>query len=78
MENVIYAVCALAVFGLLMLWMGYRLGIQHTEARWSDAVAKSHSAMRRVLREYGASNKHRELGGFPDLRDAVEDLKTFS
>lgn len=77
MGTAIGVFAGLTVFGLLMFWMGYRLGIQHTEARWSDAVGKSHSAMRRVMREYDASDPNLALGGFSDLRDAVNDLKTF-
>lgn len=77
MENAIYAFVALTLFGGLTCWMGYRLGVQHTEARWSDAVAKSQSARRRVVLAYDTFDRSRAPGTYTDLADAVSELKTF-
>lgn len=53
MTNLIYAFCALAVFGFLMLWMGYRLGYNNGLATWRKSYrymsAKEISAHKAII-----------------------------
>lgn len=77
MVEIIFGFVGLLLFGLLMFWMGYRLGIQHTEARWSDAVAKSIDARRRVVTAFGVWRRNDTSATSSDLWHAIENLKTF-
>lgn len=41
-EMVVWAIAALAC-GLIGLWFGYDIGVEETERRWSEAVARVES-----------------------------------